>query len=281
MKKIILTSALIIFSQFLFAQDVKSDSTFVSKSDTTTRTYGKNKPIEVIKVDDKIVQINIENKEISSDEKVKTKTENFAHWSSFMMGMNILTNETQGINFENADYWEIDPAKSFSFSFNFAEKKVNLFKNYVGLTTGLGITFNNYSFRNNYMLSSNADTVFAIIDPTIQYSKNKLKSTYFRVPLLLEICTSSFDKGAYFSAGVVGGVRLGSKVKREGKDISNNSFKQKIKSDYNLNTFTLDALIKFGFDDFGIFAQYSLTLMFQNNKTQTIYPLNFGVTLEF
>ena len=281
MKKIILTSALIIFSQFLFAQDVKSDSTFVSKSDTTTRTYGKNKPIEVIKVDDKIVQINIENKEISSDEKVKTKTENFAHWSSFMMGMNILTNETQGINFENADYWEIDPAKSFSFSFNFAEKKVNLLKNYVGLTTGLGVTFNNYSFRNNYILTSDQDTTSAFIDTTLQYSKNKLKSTYFRVPLLLEICTSSFDKGAYFSAGVVGGVRLGSKVKREGEDVSNNSFKQKIKSDYNLNTFTLDALIKFGFDDFGIFAQYSLTPMFQNNKTQTIYPLNFGVTLEF
>ena len=281
MKKIILTSALIIFSQFLFAQDVKSDSTFVSKSDTTTRTYGKNKPIEVIKVDDKIVQINIENKEISSDEKVKTKTENFAHWSSFMMGMNILTNETQGINFENADYWEIDPAKSFSFSFNFAEKKVNLLKNYVGLTTGLGVTFNNYSFRNNYILTSDQDTTSAFIDTTLQYSKNKLKSTYFRVPLLLEICTSSFDKGAYFSAGVVGGVRLGSKVKREGEDVSNNSFKQKIKSDYNLNTFTLDALIKFGFDDFGIFAQYSLTPMFQNNKTQKIYPFNFGVTLEF
>ena len=281
MKKIILTSALITFSQFLFAQDIKSDSTFVSKGDTTTRTYGKNKPIEVIKVDDKIVQINIENKEISSEEKVKTKTENFAHWSGFMMGMNILTNETQGINFENADYWEIDPAKSFSFSFNFAEKKVNLFKNYVGLTTGLGVTFNNYSFRNNYILTSDQDTTSAFIDPTLQYSKNKLKSTYFRVPLLLEICTSSFDKGAYFSAGVVGGVRLGSKVKREGEDVSNNSFQQKIKSDYNLNTFTLDALIKFGFDDFGIFAQYSLTPMFQNNKTQKIYPFNFGVTLEF
>ena len=281
MKKIILTSALITFSQFLFAQDIKSDSTFVSKGDTTTRTYGKNKPIEVIKVDDKIVQINIENKEISSEEKVKTKTENFAHWSGFMMGMNILTNETQGINFENADYWEIDPAKSFSFSFNFAEKKVNLFKNYVGLTTGLGVTFNNYSFRNNYILTSDQDTTSAFIDTTLQYSKNKLKSTYFRVPLLLEICTSSFDKGAYFSAGVVGGVRLGSKVKREGEDVSNNSFQQKIKSDYNLNTFTLDALIKFGFDDFGIFAQYSLTPMFQNNKTQKIYPFNFGVTLEF
>ena len=281
MKKIILTSALITFSQFLFAQDIKSDSTFVSKGDTTSRTYGKNKPIEVIKVDDKIVQINIENKEISSDEKVKTKTENFAHWSGFMMGMNVLTNETQGINFENADYWEIDPAKSFSFSFNFAEKKVNLLKNYVGLTTGLGVTFNNYSFRNNYILTSDQDTTSAFIDTTLQYSKNKLKSTYFRVPLLLEICTSSFDKGAYFSAGVVGGVRLGSKVKREGEDVSNNSFKQKIKSDYNLNTFTLDALIKFGFDDFGIFAQYSLTPMFQNNKTQKIYPFNFGVTLEF
>lgn len=281
MKKIILTSALITFSQILFSQDVKSDSSFVQKSDTTVRTYGRHKELEIIKVDDKVVQINIESGDDSSEKKQKTKTENFAHWSSFMIGMNILTTETQNFNFEDAPYWEIDPAKSFSYSFNFAEKKINIFKNYVGLTTGLGITFNNYSFKNNYILSSNQDTVFAIADPTLQYSKNKLKSTYLRVPLLLEICTSSFDRGFYFSAGVVGGVRLGSKIKREGKDVSNNSFKQKIKSDYNLNTFSFDALVKLGFDDFGVFAQYSLTPMFQENKAQKVYPLNFGVTLEF
>lgn len=281
MKEIILTSALIFITFITHSQKETNEVPPTQKSDTTIRTYGKNKEVEVIKVDDKVVQINIESGDDSSEEKQKTKTQNFAHWSSFMFGMNILTNENQGVNFDNAEYWEIDPAKSFSYSFNFAEKKVNIFKNYVGLTTGLGITFNNYSFKNNYILSSSPDSVFAIIDPSLQYSKNKLKSTYFRVPLLLEICTSSFDKGAFFSAGVVGGVRLGSKIKREGKDASNNSFKQKIKSDYNLNTFTLDALIKFGFDDFGVFAQYSLTPMFQENKTQTIYPLNFGVTLEF
>ena len=279
MKKIILIGTILSIVSTFNAQEVTVDSISVQKSDTIRKTYGKHNAVEVVKVDDKVVQINIDPND-SIDEDKKTKTENFPHWSGFMLGMNVLTNESQGVSFDNAEYWVIDPTRSFSYSFNFAERKINLFKNYIGLTTGLGITFNNYSFKNNYILSSNQDTVFAVTDPTIQYSKNKLKSTYFRVPLLLEVCTSEFEDGLYFSAGVVGGVRLGSKTKREGEDISGNSFKQKIKNDFNLSTFTLDAMVKVGFDGFGVFAQYSLTPMFQENKTQTIYPLNFGITLE-
>lgn len=282
MKKILLLTTLIISSQFSFAQEeIKSDTLTVHKCDTIKRKYGKNDGIEIIKVDDKVVQINIDPGDSTTSKKKKFKTENYPHWDGFMIGMNLLTTETQGYTFPSAKYWEIDPAKSISYSFNFAEKKLNLYKNHIGITTGLGITFNNYSFKQNFVLTSTQDTVFAVSDPNIQYTKNKLKSTYFRVPLLLEFCRSEFDSGLYFSAGVVGGVRLSSKTKRAGKDISGNSFKQKIKNDYNLNTFSLDALVKIGFDDFAVFAQYSLTPMFQENKTQTIYPFNFGVSFEF
>lgn len=282
MKKILLLFTLIITSQFSFAQEeVIGDTLNVQKSDTIKKRYGKSKEIEIVKVDDKVVQINIEPLDSIISDKKKYKTENYPHWSGFMMGMNLLTSETQSYTFPSAKYWEIDPAKSFSYSFNFAERKLNLYKNHIGITTGLGITFNNYSLKQNFILTSTQDTVFAVADPTIQYTKNKLKSTYFRVPLLLEFCRSEFDNGLYLAAGVVGGVRIGSKTKREGKDISGNSFKQKIKNDYNLNTFTLDALVKVGFDDFGVFAQYSLTPMFQANKTQRIYPFNFGITMDF
>jgi hypothetical protein len=282
MRKILVISTFIISCKFSFAQvEIKEDTLNVQKNDTIKKRYGKSKEIEIIKVDDKVIQINIDPVDSVTTKKEKFKTENHPHWAGFMMGMNILTTETQGYTFPTAKYWEIDPAKSFSYSINFAERKLNLYKNHIGITTGLGFTFNNYSFKQNFILSSTQDTLFAVSDPSNKYTKNKLKSTYFRVPLLLEFCRSEFDNGFYFSAGVIGGVRLSSKTKRTEKDLAGNIFKEKIKDDYNLNTFSLDALVKFGFDDFGVFAQYSLTPMFKENKTQTIYPFNFGVSFEF
>jgi len=237
MKQIFLAIALITISQFMFAQESpeieKSDTLKVQKSDTIKRNYGKHNEVEIIKVDDKIVRINFEPSDSSSNQKKKYKTENYPHWSSFAVGMNLLMNENQNYTFPSAKYWEIDPSKSYSYSFNFSEKKISLYQNYIGITTGLGLIFNNYTFKNNYVLASTEDTLFAVTEPSLQYSKNKLKSTYLRVPLLLEFCASKYDDGFYLSAGVVGGVRLGSKTKREEK------MHQEIRLSKKLKTITI------------------------------------------
>ena len=84
----------------------------------------------------------------------------------------------------------------------------------------------------------------------------------------------------YLAAGVVGGVRLTSKTKRQG-EFDGKEFKEKVKGRYNLNAFQLDAAVRLGYGDWGVFANYSLLPLFDQGTTVDIYPLTFGLSLNF
>ncbi len=272
---------LLTFNVAAFAQEevtAEPTDSSVIVSDTTVRNYGNR--IEIIKVNDSIKQVNIRNTSTCERNCKADKNENEAHWAGFTVGMNFLTNDVQGLSFPTAKYWEIDPASSYSYGLNFAEKKIRLIGNNVGITTGVGFTFNSYGFKNNYVLTTNQESVFAVADALVNYTKNKLKTSYLNIPLLLEFSSKSGD-GFYLTTGLIGGLRLGSKTKRVGKDQSGKSFDSKIKDDYFLNTLTLDATVRMGYDDFGIYANYSLTPLFRTGKATTIYPLSVGVIFNF
>ena len=281
MKKRVLIGLLTI-NLTAFAQQEQTiesaDSSSLIVSDTNVKRYGSI--LEIIKVNDSIKQINIQSNSSKGKDAKIDKNRSEAHWAGFSVGLNFLTNETQGLSFPNERYWEIDPARSYSYGLNIAEKKIRLIGRVVGITTGVGFTFNSYGFKNNYVLTANQDSVFATLNTTVNYSTNKLKATYLNVPLLLDI-SSKQEGGFYLVTGVVGGLRLGSKTKRKGKDYSGKSFESKIKDDFHLNTLTLDATLRTGYNDFGIYANYSLTSMFVDGKTATIFPFSIGVVFNF
>lgn len=213
------------------------------------------------------------------DEKESKKSE--AHWAGLDFGFNVLTGQNFDNSFKTTPYWKNDPAKSQVWNLNILEHKFNFGTPYVGLTTGLGFNFTSVAFKDDYILNASADSVFAVIDTVNTYSKNKLKASYLTVPLLLEFTTNADeDKSFYLAAGVVGGVRIGSKIKREG-EFDGKRFEQKVKGTYGLNPFKLDAAVRLGYDDWGLFASYSLLPLFESGKTVEVYPLNFGLSLNF
>jgi hypothetical protein len=205
---------------------------------------------------------------------------NEAHWAGLDYGYNILTNGSNSASFPNYPYWENDPVHSIYFNFNFAEKKVKIIQEYVGITSGIGLNFNQFAFKNNYVLMDSIDTIVGIVSPQ-DFSKNKLRAAYLQIPIMLEFNTDKDNsKGVYLAAGVVGGVRLSSRVKRVGK-VDGVEFKEKVKGDYALNTFKLDATARFGFDNFGAFVNYSLLPLFDTKKTTNVQPFTFGLTMNF
>lgn len=213
------------------------------------------------------------------DSETKRKLE--AHWAGLDFGFNMLTDGSFGTSFANYPYWENDPARSMTWNLNLLEHKFGIVKEYVGITTGLGFSWNQYSFSDNYILSASNDTLTAFIDTVNVYSKNKLKASYLTVPLLLEFCTSANnDKSFYLAAGAVGGVRLTSKIKRAG-EFDGKEFKQELKGIYGLNPFKLDATVRMGYGSWGAFATYSLMPLFDIAKTTEVYPLTFGLSLNF
>jgi hypothetical protein len=255
------------------------------ESDTTRVKLGKT-TILIIENGSGDVEVTDENgDEIDADvigdiEKKKPRTSD-AHWAGVDFGFGVMMNENFETSFDNNQYWENDPARSNVWNINFLEHKFNFGTPYVGLTTGLGVNFTSLAFKQNYVVSSSSDSIFGVIDSVNVYSKNKLKASYLTIPLLLEFNTSADeDRSFYLAAGVVAGVRLTSKIKREG-EINGDKFKQKERGAYNLNPFKLDAAVRMGYGSFGLFANYSLTTLFEKDKTVAVYPLTFGVSLNF
>lgn len=187
-------------------------------------------------------------------------------------------------SFPTDDIWENDPAKSFYWNINFMDHKFNLYKHHVGLTTGFGVNFTQIGIKNNYILfekTSTSDSLFYAVDSVNQYSKNKLRATYLQIPLLLEFNTNeNEDKSFYFALGVIGGVRVGSaiiqKIERDNYDN-----KQKTKGTYALNPFKADATVRLGYGNWGAFANYALMPLFDTERTSEVYPLTFGLTMNF
>lgn len=264
---------LLLSSGFTFAQ-VEEEET---KSPDTTRVNLKRVEILIIEKLD-----SIESNALGEENPEETKPDRAeAHWAGLDFGFSMLMNQQFAPEFTNNPYWETDAARSQVWNLNLLEHKFRLYKDYIGITTGLGFSFTSAAFTDNYLLLNNADTLFAEMDTTLVYSKNKLKASYLTVPLLLEFCTNAdANKSFYLATGVVGGVRIASKIKRAG-EFDGKDFTQTVKGIYGLNPFKLDATVRMGFSSFGAFASYSLLPLFDTGKTVEVYPLTFGLSMNF
>ncbi len=245
-------------------------------ADTTRMNVGKTEILIIDHSEEEEMQIS--DGDTSYVEKEPRKE---AHWAGIDFGVTMLMNESFGNYFQDYPYWNTEAAKSHVWNLNILEHKFNIAREYFGVTTGLGFSFTSVAFKNNYVLSHTADTLTAFVDTVNAYSKNKLKAAYLTVPLLLEFNTNiNANKSFYLAAGVVGGVRLTSKVKRKG-EFDGKEFTEKHKGTYALNSFKLDAALRMGYSDFGVFANYSLLPLFDTGKTTAVYPLTFGLSYNF
>lgn len=264
---------MVLISTFGMAQEEKAH-------DTTRINLAKGK-MEIIIVDKSGSDTETIDTIDAAPDKKRSKQHYEAHWAGLDMGFNVMMNNAMKTDFDPYNYWENDPARSMTWNLNILEHKFKIAGPYVGITTGLGFSFTQLAFKDNYVLFSSSDTLFASIDTLSVYSKNKLRANYLTVPLLLEFCTNADeDKSFYLAAGVVGGVRLSSKVKRAG-EFEGKEFKQQEKGVYGLNPFKLDATVRMGYGSWGAFASYSLMPLFDTSKTVEVYPLTFGLSLNF
>jgi hypothetical protein len=270
MKTLLITASIVLLAGTSLAQEEKHP-------DTTRMNMGK---VEIIIVDKSgSAEQKIDTIDAAPDENEKKSFE--AHWAGLDMGFGMLMNSSMQPDFADYPYWKNEPARSMTWNLNLLEHKFKIAGPYLGITTGLGFSFTQVAFKDNYILQHNSDTLMAFVDTLNVYSKNKLKATYLTVPLLLEIATNEDeDKSFYLAAGVVGGVRIASKVKRVG-EFDGKEFKQVEKGVYGLNSFKLDGTVRLGYGSWGAFASYSLLPLFDTEKTTEVYPLTFGLSLNF
>ena len=202
-----------------------------------------------------------------------------AHWAGFDLGTLVLMSDFFKTEFAANDYWKNNVARSSAFNFNFFDYKFPIFKQYLGLTTGLGWNVSTIGLNKNYDIVHTTDTIYAVSNSIQTYRVNTLNVQYLTVPLLLEFATKKEQKKSfYFAAGVIGGVRIFSNTRKTGKFNNGDRFDLNVRSKYNFAPFTLEATVRTGYGPIGLFATYNLNTLFKEGKTVAVYPLRTGIT---
>lgn len=226
------------------------------------------------------------------------------HWAGIDFGWNGYVNSDHNMNFPSSQrYLDLNTSRSMTVNLNPVELNLNIAKNHFGLTSGLGLTFNNYYFSNSTLLvhDSSALVAYRLVDQNgnkADMKVNKLSVIWLTVPVMFEYQTNSGIKWNSFhlSLGVVGGVRLCAYTKQKfysryttyylqddnGIDIGSvyvdNRF-TRTQSQYHLNPFKLDATMRIGWSFLNFFANYSVSQMFQKDQGPELYPWAIGITL--
>jgi hypothetical protein len=229
------------------------------------------------------------------DSTVVKKRSIFNTGGRFDVGMNLLIDGKGSTDMTGENQWmDLDYAKSLSWSYYPVDATLNIVKEYVQLGFGAGLQWNNYGLANNVqvfpqmpvyadtsmmVLDSYVDTTFGATGDQYDFSKNRLRTTYLKVPLMLEFNTNrDEDRSFHVAAGVIGGWRLGSSLKQKYSEDGVNH-KNKIKDDFNFRDFTLDATVRVGYGDFTVFAMYGLTALFADNRGPEVYPVTVGLSV--
>lgn len=198
------------------------------------------------------------------------------HWAGIDLGGNLLWDvqyPSELYPSGTPDFLETRADRSVEFNFNFCQYSFG-FNSYVGLVTGLGLNFNNYKFNNPYTLVRNDDGILTY-DQILSndFQKSKLTTTFLTAPFMLEFqIPGQYDKRLFVSAGVIGGVKLGqhTKIKADGNKLKN-------RNDLNINPLRWGYTARIGFEDFGIFATYYNTKLFENNVAPVVTPWTVGI----
>jgi len=205
------------------------------------------------------------------------------HYAGFDIGFGNLMMD----NPTDYPYWNTSNLNVFTLGFNLFEYKVPIFKQYLGLTTGLGFNMSSISLgqydlvHTSTVPGGDVDTLFAIEGlNNLPYKANNLTYGSLNVPLLFEVCSKAKTKGSfYLNVGAVGYWNLGGSWSTRGKYNNGDRFQNTVNSRFQLAPFGAYATTRLGFDHYGLFVNYNLTPLFKKSATAVIYPFTFGLTL--
>ncbi|MCX6266172.1 MAG: outer membrane beta-barrel protein [Bacteroidetes bacterium] len=234
----------------------------------------------------------------------KHKNKFNGHWAGFELAFSGYVNPDFNMTFNPAyPYMNMNTARSITVNFNPFELNLNLYKNKIGLTTGLGFQTSNYYFTDDYvMIQDSASLVaFQVQDAQgnpVSMHVNKMVVSYLNLPLFFEYQTNPLRRinSFHVTVGVIAGVRIGSYTKQQYNDKGESyvlvdahgnqvatfdvdKYSVQNRGSYHLSPFKVDAAFRIGWSRLNLFGTYSLTQMFQKNQGPELYPFTVGITL--
>jgi len=250
-------------------------------SDTTKFKLGNKKYMIIGEGEDDDKNDNRKYSYASPKDSLNEYNDKFEHWAGFEFGVNGLLDYQNKLEMPaNGTFLELDYGRCVQFGLNLFEKDFHIVKNYVNLVVGFGFDFNHYSFKNNVTLNGDTTYLSATVN-TIDYKKNKLNVSYIKVPLMLEFNTSKNpEKNFHIGVGGEFAYRIYSVAKQK-YDVGDVHHKSKQRDDFNLEPFRYGAMVRVGYNNVTVYANYGLNRLFQKNKGPQVYPFSLGVCFSF
>lgn len=204
-----------------------------------------------------------------------------AHWAGLGWGFANISDANYKLN--NIDGVSLKSESSNEFYFNLIEKILPIYRNNLGLTTGLGFDWHNLFLDNNtHLLEVNDLTDVYPAPADVKYEYSRLRTFHITVPLMLEWQpTFGRNHELFVTAGVVGGVNTFASYKVKYKDTNGNTVKQIESKGLNIAPLTLDFIGQLGYGDWSIYAKYAAFSMFQSGKGPDVRGVSLGATLNF
>jgi hypothetical protein len=202
------------------------------------------------------------------------------NWSGLNLGFNGLLNANNSLKAPAGyDFLDMNNASSLQFSLNLLEKDFCIYKHYIMGMTGAGFTWNNYKFTSPDVIQPYQQTLSATRDTGKVYKVNKLRVSYFNVPLLIGFNTSQKESKAFHvAAGVVVGLRMGGMVKTV-TDNKDQNRTEKTFASFHTEQLRYDVMVRMKYKWANVWATYSLNGLFRKNEGPMVHPVAVGVNL--
>jgi hypothetical protein len=231
------------------------------------------------------------NSNLSFSQKIKT-TLNSRVDSTTSNKKNLYNGQWQGFDFgfmstNKSTQWSNNILQSTSIGLNVFEHKIPLFKQYIGITTGFGFNIKTYTFGDAYSFLSSDSTIDLVKgNPSLYDASATIKSSalnlgFFQIPLLLDFSTKKSQKKAIsLAVGVVGGIRLFTNHRLQGKYGNGDRFNNVIRDNkyFHTNLLSLDGMVRVAYGAYGLFGSYSLNGLFKKDAVEKISPISIGVS---
>ncbi len=274
MKTITLLIGLLICTSGAFAQ---KDSLKEKEPDTTKIKIGNSTVIILNNVDSDDYDFDFNSKDSSKTCKDDSDDNDMGLALDFGMAGYMTPSNSIALPV-NQNLMELNSARSHSVGLTIMFKEARLAKERLYVRSGLGINWTKYHFKNNINISTSNDSTAFTMDSIRSFDKYKLRATYLQVPLLIGMRLGDLDNPLGIQFGVVGSYKIGSIIKQK-YTLGETTMKDKTKDDFNLNPFKFEALARVSMDDFGFFAKYSLTELFESGRAPELYPFSIGITI--
>ena len=205
------------------------------------------------------------------------------HWSGIEIGLNNFAYDRSMTLPDAVSYMSLDANHSLNFSLNFSQLSIG-FSRHIGIVTGIGLTWNNYRFKEGNSITIGTDGIISPVyytGVTPPVKRSKFSDLYLNIPAMLEIqIPAGFDNHLNVAAGFIGGLKLNAWTKLVYED----GEKSRINGDYNLNLLRGGVTARIGYQNFMLFGTYYLTPWFQDLKGPggiNLEPFEIGLAFTF